>query len=67
MPNRKQEGDGGVDFVIQASSRTWAGGRDICMDTVDDCPVVMCTLKRSQPLIASPNFTGSCQKPSSGK
>jgi hypothetical protein len=57
-----------VDFVIQASSRTWAGGRDSCMNTVNGLPVVAWTLKRilesfpaSKVVIAAPGFdqTGS--------
>lgn len=36
----------GVRVIVQASSRSWSGGRDLCMATLDDHPVVYWTIKR---------------------
>lgn len=57
------QNDVSVDFIVQASSRSWSGGRDICMNQVDGVPVVAWTLRRirksfprSKVVIAAPEF-----------
>jgi len=52
-----------LDFIIQASTRSWAGGKDNCMNLVNGVPVVIHTIKKiiqefpnSKVILASPMF-----------
>jgi len=52
-----------IDFIIQASSRSWSGGKDLCMNLVDGFPVIYWTLKKitenfpeSNVVVAAPKF-----------
>ena len=58
-----REAETGPEFIVQASSLSWSGGRDICMNLVNGLPVVSHTIKRilqnfphSQVVIAAPAF-----------
>ena len=35
-----------INFIVQASSRSWSGGKDLCMNLVDGFPVIYWTLKK---------------------
>jgi len=52
-----------INFIIQASSRSWSGDKDLCMNLVDGFPVIYWTLKKitenfpkSNVVVAAPKF-----------
>ena len=52
-----------INFIIQASSRSWSGDKDLCMNLVDSFPVIYWTLKKitenfpeSNVVVAAPKF-----------
>ena len=52
-----------INFIIQASSRSWSGDKDLCMNLVDGFPVIYWTLKKitenfpeSNAVVAAPKF-----------
>lgn len=52
-----------INFIIQASSRSWSGDKDLCMNLVDGFPVIYWTLKKitenfpeSNVVVAAPRF-----------
>ena len=52
-----------IDFIVQASSRSWSGGKDLCMNLVDGFPVIYWTLRKiidnfpeANVVVAAPEF-----------
>ncbi len=52
-----------INFIIQASSRSWSGDKDLCMNLVDGFPVIYWTLKKitenfpeSNVVVTAPKF-----------
>lgn len=52
-----------INFIVQASSRSWSGDKDLCMNLVDGFPVIYWTLKKitenfpeSNVVVAAPRF-----------
>lgn len=52
-----------VDFIVQASSRSWSGGDDLCMNEIDGKPAVYWTISNiltkfhdAKVVVAAPSF-----------